>query len=362
LFKFNNLDNLIEQRPYQKGDEVDIIKILSKAFKIYSENVSPIDYWNWKYSSPKGSVINVIKVNNEIVGVGHGILLNLKIGNEIILASLSGDVTVDHEYRGMGFFEKIVGMTQKLRKEKGCSFNYITSSNPIVVNRKKDQMNYTFPKKIVYMARINDVGLHLINRPLKNNLLIDVGYNALKTFNQLINQFSSTSRSTDFVIDEITHFDSDFDVFWDKIKVNYNFIFEKNREYLNWRYTDPRGGNYHIFRAKISEIVIGFIVLQIINVDDYQEGFVTDMLALNDRTDVVDALMMNVCDFVDKNKVNVVYYEVIEGNSYYDVAYRRGFLNSGKGPWVNCHMTEEMYNTIHQSSSDKVYFNYGDLF
>ena len=57
-------------------------------------------------------------------------------------------------------------------------------------------------------------------------------------------------KINDYKIFPIQYFDDRINVFWNKIRNEYNFITERNKDYLNWRYCDKRGGNHEVFIAE----------------------------------------------------------------------------------------------------------------
>ena len=363
----------IEVRTYQPGEEKEIVELLRVAFDTYRILEDPLDHWKWKFQdTPLGSIIRVAKIDDKIVGVGHGLLFNLKIGEEIILGHNSVDIVTHPDYRGLGVYSRINDIMPKLRDERGAKFNYSISSNPIIINRRsligKPEV---FPKVISYMVRIRDVEAHLKNRPVTNTYLkkrlttnpnlIGLGYRSLKTINKLKKIVKNDRGSkNDFNIEEVKKFDPRINVFWGRVKNSCNFSLEKDQKFLNWRYCDPRGGEFQIRQAVQEDNVLGYLILKTACDGGYTEGWIMDMLTLPDRFDVATALMRQACATLDNGGVNVVYYEVAKDHPYQNIAQICDFINTRSGPLIRCRFPGNTYNVVNESTPGKIHFNYGD--
>jgi hypothetical protein len=75
-------------------------------------NCSLFDYWRWKHldNSLGPSVVILAKTGNQLEGCDQGILLNIKIFNNIYLCSQDTDDSVNLNFRGMGMIKKLQNM------------------------------------------------------------------------------------------------------------------------------------------------------------------------------------------------------------------------------------------------------------
>src|SRR3990170_8604053 len=76
-------------RPYESGDEEDIVELLKLVFNGWPNfdlDCGPVDHWRWKYlHSPAGkSLIYVGESEGDIVGSSHTYTVNLKMGERIL--------------------------------------------------------------------------------------------------------------------------------------------------------------------------------------------------------------------------------------------------------------------------------------
>ena len=102
--------------------------------------------------------------------------------------------------------------------------------------------------------------------------------------------------------------------------------------WLNWRYCDPRGGDFTVRQAKYDEGNIqGYIVLTISRTTlDYPTGCVVDMMIPPDRHDVADLLLQEATDIFDSQDTNMAICLIVQDTLYMKIYPRHGFLNSRK--------------------------------
>ncbi len=357
----------IKIRIYREGDEVGIVEILKRCFPVWANQKNPIEYWRWKFlDTPLKSIIVIAEDNNKIVGVGHRITFNLKIGENVIPCQIGPDFCTHPEYRGKGIHTRILELIQKLRVESNIKFMYSTSGNKIILNiwDKKRRGDTRFPFEVPVMVRINDLETHFKNRAQKNSTVLKLGFFSFNIINRIRNFFYfKTKINNDFTIKEITKFNDDLDIFWEKVKNDYKFILELNSTHLNWRYCDDRSGKYLIKQAMIGKDVLGFIVLEITDVNNYKEGYIMELLALKGRLDVVDSLLLDACKYFNQLDINTIYYETVENHPYQRLAIKNGFINSYKTTYINCQLlnAEKEFEILKSSHPNQVYFNYGEV-
>lgn len=217
---------------------------------------------------------------------------------------------------------------------------------------------------MVNMVRIRDINKHLKVLPVKHSLLMSYGYRMAKTVNNVRNAFSAKKPNRGINILAIERFDDDIEAFWESASRHYDFIVERRREYLNWRFCDKRGGDFTVKLAKEGDEILGYIVLCINRyLDGYPIGYVVDLLTLPERMDAAEALILDAVDFFDDAGVNIVIYMTARGHPYQEAFRRRGFLDSR----VKIHL---FYNTfgevnelakIGKSLPSRVFFSWGDL-
>ena len=285
-------------RPYQLGDEEDIVQLLQQVFDGWPSldlDCSSLDHWRWKYEDNplKKIIIVVSEAVDGVIGFIHGIPRKIKLGDMIHLCSFGSDVAVHPDFRRMGVHNKMLKLGRDVMKEAGVEFTYFTSGNPILIKSySKSYSNVT--NTIHNLIRIQDVDLQLRMMPVKSYWMMKLGFHTVKFLNDIRNAFNGSKLADhDIHVHKIHSFDARIDIFWEKISDQYNFIIERRKDYLNWRYCDPRAGAFVIKQAEdTGGSILGYCVLRINRyIQDYPIGYLVDLLTLPDRMDVADKLI-----------------------------------------------------------------------
>ncbi len=352
-------------RSYRDGDEKGILDLLKPAFSIWGARENSLDYWRWKYlDTPLGTDIVIAESGGRIIGVSHNIFLNLKVGDSMLLSSFSSDVTTHSDYRGLGVFSSLVGEVERLRSEKNVKLGYGISGNPAVIKEWGKRGRVSFPHHVSVNVRIKNVDLHLKMRPIENPKFLGAGYKTLSSLNRIRRTLKGQDRQEiGFDVRDVTRFNDDNDIFWSFVQKDYSFLPDKSSRFLNWRYCDPRGDKFIVKQAVEGDVVLGYIVYQIVNTDKYPEGFIVDLLALPGRLDVVSALIEDACKYFNGLGVNVVYYLVVKGHSYQGLSVDYGFFDSHRTLYITFQVIDaaDTFEALKAASPSRVYFAYCDL-
>jgi hypothetical protein len=100
-------------------------------------------------------------------------------------------------------------------------------------------------------------------------------------------------------IRHVRRFDERVDGFFDDASTQFEFILVRSKEYLDWRYGDPRAGTFDILCAEEGSRLLGYAVLRI----SYGRGYIADLLALPGRDDVVDSLLASALATLERSEV-----------------------------------------------------------
>ena len=320
-------------RPYIQSDGEKIIQLLDTVFKGWPHfdlSCSPLDHWRWKFKENplKKISIAVGESDNRIIGCAHLTPQNIKIGSKNLLCFQTVDTAVHPDFRRMGLYNKMYELRQNLLVKANANLVYAISGNPILLKTAMKLGWIRFPRPIMELVRIHDVKLHLKKRPTENALIKKFGYLLLKALNRVRIILTRTPGiPSGLRIEDVDRFDDRIELFWEEVKDAYSFIHERDREYLNWRYCDSRGGDYVVKQAEEDGSIIGYIVMRVNRYrEDYPMGYIIDLLTLPDRFDVADALIKEAIRYFDL-KVNVIYCCMVKDHPYEKLYQRHGLLN-----------------------------------
>lgn len=296
----------MDYRLYKEGDDEKIVELLIDSFNGWPHfdlQCSPLEHWRWKYlDNPSGSIIALSFDGEKLSGCQHIIIKQLKVGDHIYNSAVSLDVAVHKDYRGLGEYGNLYRFKRKIEQDYDFKFRNSIESNPKLYKWSIKQGNPKIPHKIIEWINIRDTNKYFKEKPLKK-----IGYSGLKTLN-LIQQLvrnKKTYHESNIQVSETHGFDATFDDFWEKIKPDYKFIYVRNSTYLNWRYNDPRGGEFHVFSAYQSGNLVGYTVLRVNRYHDEPIGYITD-LVVDPSQKGLPNLIDKIVEFFESNDVNYV--------------------------------------------------------
>jgi len=313
----------IQGRVYSPGDEDQIVKLLDLIFDGWPKfdlDCSPVDYWRWKFLDHpmKKMAIGLAVVGDEIIGCNHCIYLNIKIGENTYLSHQGVDFGIHPNFRRMGASKKI-GEVLDVQSQ----FCYVITGNEILINNYIRNGNPRFPLQIRELSRIKD---------MKEQQKYANVSGAIATGSYILHKLRSLKwKSTlkirdDIEIIQVQNFDERINLFFDKVKEHFRFIAERNMDFLNWRYCDTRGGKYRITMAVEDKNILGYCVMRLNKyVEEDPRGYIVDILTLQDRNDIVEALINNAITYFDEAGVNRVFCWVIIGHPHSDIYRSYGF-------------------------------------
>ena len=356
-------------RRYRLGYEDEIVQLLELAIEGWSNpsvEYSSLDHWRWKHlCNPLGkSCISVGVSEEHIIGCNHAIPRKVKIGRGCILCNNGVDSAVHPGFRRRGVYSKTLELLNQLSIEDRVKLRYAVTQNPIIIGHRSGDYRL-FPHDVMVFVRIQDVDLHLQMMPEKYAMMKSYGFHLAKIYNNLRKILKKPLRSDwDIPIQRINSFTERINVFWKEIRDHYGFIVERTKDYLNWRYCDPRGGDYVVNVAEEDGKTLGYNVLRIDRRrGEYPVGFIVDLLSLPHRLDVAEALLANAVDYFDVNAVNIVGSLVVKRHPYEKIFNSFGFLNSRFKMNICYRLFEEIGEEVPRfknSSPDRVHFVFGD--
>jgi len=358
-------------RKYQPGDEKGIVELLQLVFNGWPQfdiNCSPIDYWRWKYEDNplEKRVVPIADYDGLIVGLNHGATLQIKLGNKILSSSQGTDLAVHPDFRRMGIYTKMSEFKTDLYRENKTNITWALTGNPIVYKTNIKWGNSPYPHPISIFYRIRDIGLHFEKKTYKHHILKKCGVYLLKIINTLLYSKGKLYGNNNNKISNIlsvNHFDNKINNFWDDVKEHYSFIIVRKQDYLNWRYCDPRGGEYTIKISEEENKITGYIVLRINRYHpDYPEGYIVDMLTFPDRHDVAESLLRDSIRFFDKNNINVIHCLVIKKHPYEVLLKQHGFVDIRNRVYFIIKLIDggSEWDDFLSAPPNKMHFQYGD--
>jgi len=250
------------------NEEEGVLGVFSKAFDRWPRlagSVSPLEHLRWKMSChPLAQQFHIVVESPDgIVGARLEWAFDTKLGDRIITMRESVDRAVIPEFQRNYAMSAMRVYAQKLRDQSFDMYMGYRSDTPGLRNLRR----YRVPA--VRFSRVIDV---LVCDP------------------ELVPP-SAASRAS-WTISAVDSFDERADTLWSKAQSQFLFGIVRSSAHLNWRYADPRAGDYVILAAEEGNRWLGYIVLRA----TANAGYIADLLALPDRNDVVESLLSAATD------------------------------------------------------------------
>lgn len=352
-----------ENRLYKEGDEYKIVPLLQAAFKkwpFFDIKCSPVDHWQWRYKDNplKKSLLTVIEKDDNIVGCAHNILNNIKINGVNYLGAYGSDHCVHPECEGKGLSKKLHSSICDMREQAGVKFAYMITINPKIVNSSARATTYPhdFPHSIVYLSRIDDINKHIQMKEITKE-----HQTRIKHYFENLLKHPLKPLSTCIEISPVKEFDGRIEKFIEKINKSHVFLIERTHEYLNWRYCDPRSGDYDIRIVEEEGDIAGYCVFRINRIEEYHEGYIVDLLTLPGRLDLAEELLLSGLHYFKENGVNVISYQVVKGHPYERLFNRYGFHGGEADRRVFYYKQSDEDINIENISPETIHFSFGDI-
>jgi GNAT superfamily N-acetyltransferase len=355
-------------RPYERGDEdqiVELLRLCIEGWPGFDLKCTPKEHWKWKYlDNPYGMISTCVAVNEgEIVGVNHAIPLRIKIMDEMAYCLYAADTVVHPDFRGKGISTSLRKTNIANSEEKGFKYVFFVTSNPILI-KSFEKIRPRLPHQIGNLVKIKDIELQLEAMPVNNPTMIKWGYRTLNLLNNIRSYFSKIRTSSSSKIRRVETFDDNYRDFWEETRTQYDYIIERNVDYMNWRFCDNRAGDFVVHVAEEDDTLLGYSVVRVNRVrPEYPIGFLVDLIVRNGRTDVISSLVSNALSYFNSEKVNIISCQFIKNHVNHKILSRHGFIDSRIPVQIFCNPfgVNEEFPKIRSVDPNRVYYSYGDI-
>lgn len=127
-------------------------------------------------------------------------------------------------------------------------------------------------------------------------------------------------------IRDVERFDERVDAFGAEAGGPFEFVLERTQAYVNWRYADPRAGDFAIKLAEEEGQMVGYAVLRKTN----GRAQLADMMALPGRDDVVQTLTIAALEHFREAGEPTVQFLMPKNHAYEQTLRSCGFAGKRK--------------------------------
>lgn len=309
----------IQTRPYQKGDETSLNKILQK---IYHQEFND-EYWWWKYlNNPLGNhFCHCAILEERIVGFAGGIPYRIKWGDQEIIAGQITDLAVEPELMNKKVFSSIKKVNLADIVEKTDIFYGFTNKNSYRVYINQCDIAFRVPR----MIKILNAEALIKNR-MSSTAAIKLAGAVGNMGLGIVERMRAKRITSDLTIKEIDSFDPSIDTFLESISNCFKMIHIRNHNYLNWRYCSHPLYQYTIYTLEEADSMLGFVVLRN-QPGTPHRGFILEFFAAPDREDVQHLLLNKTTEHFKKCGVDTITCWIFPHSPYYKAFDRHLFMN-----------------------------------
>jgi len=310
-------------REYREGDEKGILELTEAVHGAVRDKEQWMRRWHWMYKhNPTGAGrIWLAEHNDKIVGQYPLILMNLKVGDDIVQVSQNVDVMTHPDYRYQGMFSMLERRALDELEKAGV---HITIGFPNDAAYPGHMKSGWFDIGVMQvLCKVfnwrNAIKLKVDSEPLQRVLAIG----ASVVFNKIFFRAQKRRAIVGLTINQITSFDERFDEFWTKICNQSQIMVVRNKDHLNWRYGAP-DIDYSIFIAEKDGEICGYLVLGDRIQKDVKVRYIFDTLAQSEE--LIRCLVSRATADCCQSKVDLIIYLFIASRTYSQVLKRNGFI------------------------------------
>jgi GNAT superfamily N-acetyltransferase len=326
-----HMDRQWSIRHYVEGDEE---KIKDLAFKVQELKKSEDDYfkwWKWQHKDcPSGPpIIYFADADGLLAGQYEMVRMRVRHDGKEKEGFHSQDTMTHPDFRRQGIFKELATSTYDKGEEEGCSFVFgfpNEFSHPGFVNKLEFQDVCIIPNvfRPLNMERT-------LKRRTKNGLIIALGSIAFRIFFSIYGNRKSPPKVEGLDVKKVERFDSRIDDLWKRASGDYKTLVVRDTAHCNWRYVDIPHRDYDIFIAEREGRVAGYIVLSLVEKEDFRGGEIIDIFAEPDEKIIGNLIFKALEHFKDK-KADSVYCWYPDMEVYRKAFSMFGFLKMGPNP------------------------------
>ena len=298
------------------------------------------EYYRWKIETNpvERGILHVADDAGNIVGMVSITPKPLYINGKLIDGAELGDGFISPVYQRQGMFYVLLNETRKEAIEKGLAFIYGTPNEQALPGERKagykvipgtQLYNLVRPlnMRAVLMAKITSAMLAKILGPW-----LHLGFTML--YRVKSPQLEKQGVSFSFV----SEFPEDVHSLWIRVAKRYDWIVERSKKYLDWRFIQ-NPDTYSIMLARNSRETIGYIVTKIGYWQGLKVGYLADFLVDEEQPEIFTEFVLRSLNNFQQVKVDMVAGWAADKGIYYNVLRRFGFKRHKEVPII-CYKTD----------------------
>jgi predicted N-acetyltransferase YhbS len=274
-------------RRFREGDEEKVLHFLKSVFGGWRSRRQ----WSWKFreaeeAQHRKAIIWIMEDQGKIIGHLAAIPMELRIGSEVFPVCQLVDGALSPEYRHKGLYKNLFQGVLEDAVKSGyvVTFGFPNRFFHRLCERQGGFQNICQVSKMFKVLSIKNALSTLQISLLTGNLVNSGGDSMFRDFlltqrwkalSILLDLFRKavastvssclgSKQKTDKILEskpiEAKALGTEFDSSWGRFSQEYRFSFERDRKYLNWRYSNPEA-QYQAYIVTRREHVAGYVVI-----------------------------------------------------------------------------------------------------
>jgi len=317
-----------------EADEAQLIELLSRAFPRWPQFEIPvpaIEHLRWKLRSDPAAARHhwVGEIDGRIVVMLLRIIRRVRVRGRDCLARDGVDAAVDPDYQEQGLYSAMVDESKEHPQYFEVDFGLSYSSNPRLRRRDARKGSKPLGNPIQLLRKPYQARAIVRRRRSKYRGRLPAPLAVLRiklasALNRIGHRPYWRPVRPDWSITTLERFDERIDEFFDQAARPFDFLLVRSSGYLNWRYCEPAAGRFTVRVAEQEGKILGYLVYKI----SEGNGYITDLLALPGRLDVVRSLIEDALRLLREAQVELVSCWMIARHPYNGPFRRYGFVDS----------------------------------
>lgn len=311
-------------RKYKQGDEEEILKLWEVVHpERQFERKHWLKWWNWMYRRvPDGSNILLAYDNEKLVGQFCVTLRKIKIGNDIKKAAHCLDTLTHPDYQRQGIMLTLFKATiDELAKQETDILYGFPNEMSYQNNIRLGFFDVRFRQKMIRVINWES----FLRRWISNKFFLRLGALGVNTLYKIVCRAPKVPVVKGLAITQVSCFDERIDEFWARVSSKFKISVVKNKDYLNWKYTEVPDLSYSIYIAEKGKTICGYLVLHYQKEEIKKLAVIFDFLA--ESEDIAQCLLHKANEHCRRDDIDYIFWAGIANKAYLRAFRKRGFIS-----------------------------------
>ena len=340
-----------------KGDESGIVELIKQELNPEYD----LGVWEYKYKKNPTHIFPnawVAEADGKIIA-HHAINpAIMKCMGKYTLVSQSIEVATHKEYQRQGIFKTIARKVSDETGKMGIPISYVFPNPRSYPGFIKIGWEHIFP--FVVLAKVLNPGA--VSTKYSNNMVVSKAMEIALKVHTIFLKLKPIPTTKNIIISDIHFFDESFDELWTNVSKYYDYVIQRNSEYLNWRYSHPRE-DFKIYTARKNNNMIGYVILNCKSLPDINAGYIYDLFCNPNDVDTIKHLISKSIEYFIDKKMDIIQICVLKNHPYYRICKKYGFLKRSEKPFL-FHINDPSFDIPIEDFRDykRWFLSFGDLY